>query len=232
MVNKRFIITGSSGGVGALLVKELSKSNLVDALFNTNMPNIVEGETTRAIKIDLNNELAIAEYVAALKGTKEEIVFIHAAAVSPSKLISDVDKEDLVSTFSVNVFSVFHFARYLIPLMMSSGGGSFIFLSSVAPRLQIPGTSIYATSKVALEQFSYQIVSEYSQFNVRSNVLRLGYFDTGLIKKLSPRIFTSVINRIPNKNLGDVNEIPKIIKLIVESNYVNGSIISIDGGIN
>ena len=67
---------------------------------------------------------------------------------------------------------------------------------------------------------------------MRSNVLRLGYFDTGLIKKLSPRIFTSVINRIPNKNLGDVNEIPKIIKLIVESNYVNGSIISIDGGIN
>ena len=232
MVKKRFIVTGSSGAIGNLLVNELSESNKVDAIYSTNAPSAMISDDIRIIKIDLTDHKSISEYVALLKGSDEEIVFIHAAALSLDKLIIDVNHEDLINTFSVNLFSAFAFVKHLIPIMLAKGEGSFIFLSSVAPDLQIPGTSVYSASKVALEQLSNQIVSEYSQFNIRSNVLKLGYFNSGMIKKLSPKVFTSIIERIPSKNLGEISDIPKIIKLIVESSYINGSVISIDGGIN
>jgi 3-oxoacyl-[acyl-carrier protein] reductase len=175
---------------------------------------------------------AIANYVESLKDIDEEIVFIHAATLTIDKLIVQINQEDLYSSFSVNLFSVFCFVKHLIPIMISNNYGSFIFISSVVPKLQIPGTSIYSTSKIALEQLSKQIVSEYSQFKIQSNVLRLGYFDSGLIKKMTPKIFGSVINRIPSKNLGSTSEIPEFIKLIVKSKYINGSVISVDGGIS
>lgn len=232
MVEKRIIITGSSSGIGNLLVNELSKFNKVDALFYENKPEVLIASKVRTIQLNLKDESAISEYVESVKNSEEEIVFIHAAAISPNKLITDISYDDLINTFSVNIFSAFYFAKKLIPTMMGHSKGTFIFLSSATSKLNIPGTSVYSTSKLSLEQLSNQIVGEYSKFNIRSNVIKLGYFNSGLIKKITPKVVSTIISRIPSQKLGDVNEIPKIVQLILECEYINGSVISIDGGIH
>ena len=232
MVEKRIIITGSSSGIGNLLVNELSRFNKIDALFYENKPEILFASKVKAIHLNLKDESAISEYIESVKNSEEEIVFIHAAAISPNKLITDISYDDLINTFSVNTFSAFYFAKKLIPIMMGQNKGSFIFLSSAASKLNIPGTSVYSTSKMSLEQLSNQIVGEYSKFNIRSNVVKLGYFNSGLIKKITPKVVSTIISRIPSQKLGDINEIPKVVQLILECDYINGSVISIDGGIH
>lgn len=231
MVDKKFIITGGSSGVGKKLVMELSKSNSVDALFYQNNLQLENNSNLKTVNVNLLDEDAISEYVDSIKNTQEEIVFIHAAAINSNKLITEISKEDLENIFNINLFSAFYFAKKLIPMMMGLNKGSFIFFSSAVTNLQITGTSAYSASKVSLEQLSSQIVGEYSKFGIRSNVIKLGYFNTGLINKISPQIFSKILNRIPSKELGEIEEIIKIVELLVDSKYINGSVITIDGGI-
>ena len=70
---------------------------------------------------------------------------------------------------------------------------------------------------------------EYGKFNITSNTIRLGNFNTGMYKKLSKSKQEELINQIPSKKLGDFKDIVSTINLIIKSNYINGAEINIDG---
>ena len=59
----------------------------------------------------------------------------------------------------------------------------------------------------------------------------MGYFDTGLIKAIKPEILNKIVSSIPTKKLGNPDQIADLIKVVIENNYINGSVLNIDGGI-
>ena len=71
---------------------------------------------------------------------------------------------------------------------------------------------------------------EYGAFNITFNTLALGNFNYGLFKKLNKRLRKKILNKIPSKKTGDVKNIFNAIQFLVDSDYVNGSLIKIDGG--
>ena len=75
------------------------------------------------------------------------------------------------------------------------------------------------------------LANEYSRFGVTSNVLILGYFNTGLIDTLSEKSRQRILESIPSKSLGGSSNIVNAIDFLIKSEYVNGSTINIDGGI-
>ena len=58
----------------------------------------------------------------------------------------------------------------------------------------------------------------------------MGTFDTGLFHDLSEEKRKEIIDTIPSKKLGDIENIINSVDFIIKSDYVNGSIINIDGG--
>ncbi len=78
--------------------------------------------------------------------------------------------------------------------------------------------------------FSKVVSKEYSRFNITSNVLSLGTFDTGLFHRLSKEKQKEILHSIPSKMLGNVLNITNAIEFIIKSEYVNGAVINIDGG--
>ena len=75
------------------------------------------------------------------------------------------------------------------------------------------------------------LANEYARFGITSNVLLAGYFNTGLIETLSEKVQKKILESIPSGRLGDPMNIFNAVKFIIESEYVNGSAINIDGGI-
>ena len=69
--------------------------------------------------------------------------------------------------------------------MLTKREGSIIFISSVASILQEPGTSLYASSKSALEKFAKILRQELVKFNVKVSILRVQYIKTSLSTKVS-----------------------------------------------
>jgi len=131
---------------------------------------------------------------------------------------------------SLNITSVFYFTKMLLPLMIEKRWGRFIFITSTGGMRGDIGTVSYSTSKTALIGFSKVISKEYARFNITSNILSLGTFDTGMFHKINDNKKKEILKSIPSKKVGNISNIVNAVEFINKSDYVNGSIISIDGG--
>ena len=118
----------------------------------------------------------------------------------------------------------------LIPLMIKNKWGRFMFVTSTGGMRGDIGTASYSASKMGLIGLSRVISKEYSKFNITSNIISLGTFDTGLFQDLSEEKRKEIIDMIPSRKLGDIENIINSVDFIIKSDYVNGSIINIDGG--
>jgi NAD(P)-dependent dehydrogenase (short-subunit alcohol dehydrogenase family) len=115
--------------------------------------------------------------------------------------------------------------------MIGDGWGRVIHISSIAGMKGVPGTIAYSTAKTGLLGMSKVLANEYARFGVTSNVLILGYFNTGLIDTLNEKSRQKILASIPSKRLGSPSNIVNAIDFLIKSEYVNGSTVNIDGGI-
>jgi 3-oxoacyl-[acyl-carrier protein] reductase len=114
--------------------------------------------------------------------------------------------------------------------MVADKWGRIIHISSKGGVEGAPGTIAYSTSKTALIGMSNVLAQEYARFNISSNVLVLGIFETGLFLKLEETQKQKVLAQTSSRKVGSATNIINAIKFIIESGYVNASSINIDGG--
>ena len=130
----------------------------------------------------------------------------------------------------VNVFGFLNILRACTPKLREKGWGRIIYVSSVLAKKPIRGTGIYSASKSFCESIIKTHSLENSKYGITSNAIQLGYFDGGLTEKVPENILDGVIKSIPQKRLGECEEISNLIKTIIHTEYINGTTISITGG--
>jgi len=108
---------------------------------------------------------------------------------------------------------------------------SIIFFNSTRASRGDVGISLYSTSKSILKPLSKCIAKELGRFNITSNVISLGYFDSPLLNNIDKKIKNKLLEQIPSKKIGKVRNISNMIKTIIKSDYVNAGEIKIDGGL-
>lgn len=222
------ILTGSSGGIGKEMVGHLSKFDDVIAIYNETPPLIVEmGKEVTFYKLDLNNEDDITAFVESKSDTLRNISLIHGAGIAESNLVINHTKEHWDASISLNLTANFVLTKALIPLMISQKWGRIIHFSSIRVAA---GTVSYTTTKHGLIGMSKVLAKEYAKFNITSNALILGAFNTGMFHSLKDKVKKEMIDQIPSNKLGEVRDIASAIKFLIESPFVNGSTITIDGG--
>jgi 3-oxoacyl-[acyl-carrier protein] reductase len=114
--------------------------------------------------------------------------------------------------------------------MRDRGFGRVIYISSVLSKKPIRGTGIYSASKAFCDSIIKTYSLENSKYGVTSNSIQLGYFEGGLTEKVPTDILQNVKNSISLKRLGRVEEMSKLVKTIIETEYINGTMVSITGG--
>ena len=114
--------------------------------------------------------------------------------------------------------------------MIKNEYGRIIFLSSKKAEYGSKGNILYSFSKVGLQGISKTLAKEYAKFNITSNVISLGYFDTKMWKSLKSNIKKDLLENTLNKKLGNPNVLVDTIKLIVNHSFINSSKLDIDGG--
>ena len=221
------LLTGASGGIGNFLFKEMSKKEFVIGLVNKS--KIKQIDNSKVKKLNLTSEQEIKEFIIDNKLLFKNITLIHMATKSLDGLLSNYDINDLRETFEINVIANFTLTKHILPFMISQRWGRIIHVSSIASEGTI-GAGAYASSKSALIGYSKTLAKEYGRFNITSNIIRLGYFDKGLIETLSNENIKEITNKIPSKKLGKVKEVLDLIEYIQSSSYMNGSVLNLNGG--
>ncbi|MDC3114512.1 SDR family oxidoreductase, partial [Candidatus Pelagibacter sp.] len=143
-----------------------------------------------------------------------------------------VEEKDYKKTMEVNVNSFLKIINKVIPYMMKNNWGRVINVSSTGGILGDKGTILYSMSKNATLSMMRVMSKEYGKFNITFNTLKLGNFNHGLFKKLNKDYRKKLLDKVPSKKTGNIKDILFAIDFLIKTDYVNGSSINIDGGLD
>lgn len=225
------VVTGAGGGIGRAILEPLSKVDRVIGVYNRTRPDVVESAALQLQQLDLLDPAAIQAFVEGRSTDLTSTTIVHCAAKSIDRLAVQFAVGEWDEVLNVNLKGPFLLNKAVVPGMIREQWGRLIHVSSIVGAEGAAGTTAYAASKSGLTGLARVFCKEYARFNVTSNVLQLGYFDTGLIDTLSEKARDAILSRIPSRTLGNVSNIVRTVRWLIEADYVNGALIPIDGGI-
>ena len=178
------VLTGATGGIGGEILGSLSKIDDVIAIYNSTEPKISLKKISNVTfeKVDISNEHEIANFILNNKKILKNICLVNMAALSMDGLLANYGLDAWEKVFKVNLTSNFVLSKLLLPAMIKDKWGRIIHISSTNSAI---GAGAYSSSKAGLEGLSKALAREYARYNITSNVIKLGVFDTGMFHKLS-----------------------------------------------
>jgi NAD(P)-dependent dehydrogenase (short-subunit alcohol dehydrogenase family) len=229
-LNKLYIIGGASSGLGHEYAKNLSKKFKVIGLYNKSIQKNSKNIKFYKINLEQKNEILLffknnKKYLNQYK----KIIFVNFATYKKDDLLINLKEKDIKKTFGVNLFSNFFFTSCLIKNYKNKIL-DIVFISSSLGLKVDAGTLLYSSSKMGLESLMKSIVIEYSNFNIKCNILVLGFFNSPLWEKLSKHKQNKIKNLIPNGKIGNIKNITQTLSFLEKNNYINSSSIFLDAG--
>ncbi len=191
-MTRNILITGASGGFGALTVKELLKrgKNVAATMRNSNTRNkdvaeelaslgahIVDMDVTDDASVDR----AVSRSIELLGGLD---VVINNAGVGVLGIQENFTIDDFKRLFDINVYGVQRVNRAALPHLREQGSGLLILVSSILGRMALPFYGPYNASKWAVEALAQNYRIELSGFGVDSCIVEPGGYPTSFMDNL------------------------------------------------
>jgi gluconate 5-dehydrogenase len=134
-----------------------------------------------------------------------------------------------------NVDSVFLVGQAVARHMIDRRRGKIINVCSVQSELGRPNIAPYTASKGAVKMLTKGMAIDWGPYGIQVNGLGPGYFKTELTQALvdNPEFSAWLINRTPSRRWGDVDDLVGAAVFLASdaSNFVNGHILYVDGGV-
>jgi NAD(P)-dependent dehydrogenase (short-subunit alcohol dehydrogenase family) len=162
-----------------------------------------------------------------------DVLHNNVGIISGKEIVDATDKE-WIWTFEVNVHGMFHMCKEAIPKMIEAGCGCIINVSSIASHRPLPDAA-YVSSKGAVDSLTLYIAARYGRYNIRANVLLLGYIDTPLARPGwdNEKIKQINLRQVPMRRFASPWEVATVAAFLAsdDASYVNGVILPVDGGL-
>jgi NAD(P)-dependent dehydrogenase (short-subunit alcohol dehydrogenase family) len=214
---KKVVIFGGSGGLGSKVVELLKDTYDVISLGSKD----VDVSNYSAVELFFKNNQP--DIVVNLTGVNFD-VFVH--KINQSNL-DNVDKQiDINIKGTINIIS--NCSKY----MRENEFGRIITISSVLAEKPVISTGVYSGCKGFVDSFVKTVALENASKNISCNSIQLGYFDGGLTYKIPETFREQVLNTIPAKRWGSIQELTNLIEFLINTPYVTGTNIKINGGID
>jgi NAD(P)-dependent dehydrogenase (short-subunit alcohol dehydrogenase family) len=182
------VVTGGTRGIGrgiALALQELGAKvvitgRTIQIATAVAKQTSVAGRSCEGIACDVTKLDSVAQLNRHLreKYGRLDILINNAGIGSPASLLHELNPEAWDEIFATNVRGVFYMMRELVPLMIASGGGHIVNISSLAGKNPLPRGAAYSASKWALNGLSYSVAEELRPHNIRVSVVCPGSVDT------------------------------------------------------
>jgi acetoacetyl-CoA reductase len=210
---KKMLILGGTGGLGSQLVNILSSKYDITSIGSKDL--------------DIRSKKDCEEY---FNINKFEIV-LNLSGTNYDSFIHKLNDDQVESMIDVNIKGSINIVSACLKQMRQDKYGRIILISSILAQKNVMGTSVYSSCKSFLDKFVKNISVENIGLGITANTLQLGYFDGGMTYKIPNDNLSSIRESIGLKRFGKIEELSNTINFIIENEYVTGTNIKIDGGI-
>ena len=210
---KKILILGGTGGLGSQLVKILSNKYDITSIGSKDL--------------DIRSKKDCEEY---FENNKFEIL-LNLSGVNYDSFIHKLNDNQIESMIDVNIKGSINVVSACLKQMRQDKYGRIILISSILAQKNVMGTSIYSSCKSFLDKFVKNISVENIGLGITANSLQLGYFDGGMTYRIPDDNLSSIRETIGLKRFGKIEELSDTINFIIENEYITGTNIKIDGGI-
>lgn len=243
MERRVVVITGASNGIGEGIVRYLSKYDYNIVLnYNTSKDKALKiqneifekfGRQIEIFKADISKRKEVKELVEfCIEKFKRIDVLINNAGISQIKPFTDITDEDWNNIIQVNLTSAFYTSQECLRYMIKEKNGCIINISSIWGKTGASCEVHYSVSKAGLDGLTKSLAKELGPSNIRVNGIAPGIIDTRMNNDLTKEDIESIKEEIPLEKIGNVVDIAKCVKWLIEDEYTTGQIIGINGGWN
>jgi NAD(P)-dependent dehydrogenase (short-subunit alcohol dehydrogenase family) len=230
----RVLITGCGSGFGKLTALEFGqRGHQVFATCRTAgsaeqlaaEAYAIEGIQT--FTLDVTDQAAIDRTIRGILARAESIdVLVNNAGIAHPGALEDLDPAAFRRVMETNFFGAVWMTRAVLPAMRAQGSGRIIMVSSLSALVGLPGESVYAASKAALEAAAESLRYEVDRFGIAVSVIEPGAFDTDMPHRIAATGAGEVgspyapliaqLTERARRNLGSGDDPQRVAELICE----------------
>lgn len=239
------LVTGASYGIGYGIASGLAKAG-ARIIFNDINQELVDkgiatykadGIDAKGYVCDVTDEEAVQALV---KRIEEEVgvidILVNNAGIIKRIPMVEMSAADFRKVIDVDLNAPFIVSKAVIPSMVKKGHGKIINICSMMSELGRETVSAYASAKGGLKMLTKNICAEYGESNIQCNGIGPGYIETPQTAPLRVKgnpFNDFIISKTPAARWGTTDDLvgPTVFLASDASNFVNGHILYVDGGI-
>ncbi|HBT86058.1 MAG: gluconate 5-dehydrogenase [Fermentimonas sp.] len=248
--NKIALITGASYGIGFAIATAYAEAG-AKIVFNDISRELVDkgiaaykekGIDARGYVCDVTDEDAVNAFI---KTVEKEVgtidILVNNAGIIKRVPMHEMSAAEFRQVIDIDLNGPFIVSKAVIPQMIKKGHGKIINICSMMSELGRETVSAYAAAKGGLKMLTKNICSEYGEYNIQCNGIGPGYIATPQTAPLRERqadgsrhpFDSFIVSKTPAARWGTTEDLmgPAVFLASEASNFVNGHILYVDGGI-
>jgi len=232
------LVSGASRGIGAAIADMLASNGA--RVFGTATSETgaaaISGrgiEGLSGLTLNVNDAEGIATVLGEItRQASAPTILVNNAGVTRDQLLMRMSEEDWETVLDTNLRSVYRLSKACLRGMMKARKGRIISISSVIGSTGNAGQANYAAAKAGMMGFARSLAREVGSRAITVNVVAPGFIDTDMTRDLNEAQREAVLNDIPLKRLGEVDDIAAVVNFLASpaASYITGQTIHVNGG--
>ncbi|MDP9137974.1 MAG: 3-oxoacyl-[acyl-carrier-protein] reductase [Pseudomonadota bacterium] len=235
---KRALVTGATGGIGAAIAAALHEQGATVALSGTRNEVLLEqkerlGDRVHTFQCNLADAAATEKLVPAVEAAMGPLdILVNNAGLARDALAVRMNDDDWSAVIDINLTASFRLCRAVLRGMMKRRHGRIIGITSVVGVTGNPGQVNYAAAKAGMIGMTKSLAREVASRGITVNCIAPGFIETAMTGALSDKQKEAILSNVAVGRLGTVREIAAAAVYLAsaEAAYVTGQTLHVNGG--